>query len=81
MFRFNHSFTSLLAVLLALTLFPFTALAVTENVLESAPDISLPEEAGADPGGGAESPAADKRGTGHGAGTSGGPGRGRTCGF
>ena len=50
MLRFNHSFTSLLAVLLALTLFPFTALAVTENVLESAPDISLPEETGTDPG-------------------------------
>ncbi len=48
MFRFNHSFTSLLAVLLALTLFPFSALAVTEDTLEPAPEISLPEEAGGD---------------------------------
>ena len=34
---------SLLIVLLVLTLFPFSALAVTENTLETAADISLPE--------------------------------------
>ena len=44
MFKSNHLFTSLLVTLLALTLVPFSALAVTENVLESAPEVSMPEE-------------------------------------
>lgn len=46
MIRFNHSFTTLLAILLAITLFPFSALALTEDTLEPAPQISLPEETG-----------------------------------
>ena len=50
MIRFNHSFTSLLAVLLAMTFFPFSALALTEDTLEPAPEISLPEETGSSEG-------------------------------
>lgn len=44
----QHLWLSLLAALLALTLFPFSAMAVTENVLETAPEIDttevMPEE-------------------------------------
>ncbi len=44
MYKSNHLFISLLAVLLALALFPFSALAITEDSVESAPEISLPED-------------------------------------
>ena len=40
----NHLFTAVLAALLALTLFPLSALALTENMLEPAPELSLAEE-------------------------------------
>ena len=43
MFRSHRLFTALAAILLALTLIPFAAPAVTENTMESAPEISLPE--------------------------------------
>ena len=45
--QYKHSrgiILPLLAALLALTLFPFSALALTENALESVPDFSLPED-------------------------------------
>ena len=45
--QYKHSrgiILPLLAALLALTLFPFSALALTENALESVPDVSLPED-------------------------------------
>lgn len=44
MFKSNHLFMSLLAVLLALALFPYSALAITEDSVEPAPEISLPED-------------------------------------
>ena len=39
----KHTGLSLLAVLLALTFLPFSALALTENVLESAPEVTVTE--------------------------------------
>ena len=44
MVKSNHLFTSLLAYLLVLTLLPVSVLALTENTMESAPEVSLPEE-------------------------------------
>ena len=45
MYRLKRSGISLLAAVLALTVFPFTAFATGENVLEPAPDLQLAEEA------------------------------------
>ena len=45
--QYKHSrgiLLPLLAALVALTLFPFSALALAENTLESVPDVSLPED-------------------------------------
>lgn len=50
----KHTGLSLLAALLALTFLPFSALAVTENVLESAPEVTV-TEAPADAAGAEES--------------------------
>ncbi len=44
MFKSNHLFITLLAVLLAVTLFPFSSLAITEDTIESAPEVSLTED-------------------------------------
>ena len=44
MFKSSHLFITLLAVLLAVTLFPFSALAVTEDTIEPAPELSLTED-------------------------------------
>ncbi len=44
MTKSKHLFMSLLAVLLSLALLPLTAMALRENELEPAPEITLPEE-------------------------------------
>lgn len=44
MSKSSHLFIKLLAAVLALTLFPFSALAVTEDKIEPAPEISLTED-------------------------------------
>ena len=44
MFKSRNFLISLLAVLLALSLFPFSAMAITEDEIQSAPEISLPED-------------------------------------
>ena len=44
MFKSRYFLISLLAVLLALSLFPFSAMAITEDEIQSAPEISLPED-------------------------------------
>ena len=44
MVKSKHVIFSLLAFMLAVTLFPFSALALTENILESAPELNLAEE-------------------------------------
>ena len=44
MVKSKHVIFSLLAFMLAVTLFPFSALALTENALESAPELNLAEE-------------------------------------
>ena len=44
----HHLMRSLVLVLLVFTLLPFSALAVTENTLETASDITLPEIIGAE---------------------------------
>ena len=50
MIKSKHVITSLLAFMLALALFPFSALALTENELESAPEMDLQDETGNDAG-------------------------------
>ena len=50
MIKSGKILTFLLAVLLALTLLPFSAMAVTENRLESAPELSMPEDGISDTG-------------------------------
>lgn len=44
MTKSKHVIISLLAFMLAVALFPFSALALTENALESAPELNLAEE-------------------------------------
>ena len=48
MFKSGRLFQRLPAVLLALALFPFSAVAITEDTVESAPEVSLPEEEAGD---------------------------------